>query len=89
MSAFFATFLQAGKAVPNLDFETFESEMANDPNAVLLDVRTPQENREIRIHNSILINLMDPSFQDEIEKIERKKKTNRTTPMECANQYIK
>ena len=73
MSPFFSTFLQSGKAVPNLDAKTFESEMNNDSSAVLLDVRTPQEHSESRIPNSILINIMDTSFQDKIEKLDRSK----------------
>lgn len=64
---------QSGKSVTNLDSRTFETEMKADPNAVLLDVRTPEENRDERIPNSILINLMDPEFQNKIEKLSKSK----------------
>ena len=64
---------QPGKTVTNLDSRTFESEMKADTNAVLLDVRTPEENSDERIPNSILINLMDPEFQKKIEKLDKSK----------------
>jgi rhodanese-related sulfurtransferase len=61
------------KLVENLDSETFEKKMAEDKEAVLLDVRTPMENKTVRIPNSILIDIHDPLFAEEIEKLDKNK----------------
>ena len=45
------------KLVENLDAKTFEKKIAEDKDAVLLDVRTPMEHQMVRIPNSILINI--------------------------------
>jgi rhodanese-related sulfurtransferase len=58
----------------NLDSKTWEQEMMADDNAVILDVRTPEENEEKRIPNSLLINIQDAqNFMDEIEKLDKSK----------------
>ena len=61
------------KLVENLDSKTFEKKIAEDKEAVLLDVRTPMENKTVRIPNSILIDIHDPMFAEEIEKLDKKK----------------
>jgi len=50
------------KLVENLDSKTFEQKLAEDKDAVLLDVRTPMENQMVRIPNSILIDINSPMF---------------------------
>jgi rhodanese-related sulfurtransferase len=61
------------KSVENLDSKTFEKKIAEDKDAVLLDVRTPMENQMVRIPNSILIDLNSPIFIQEIEKLDKSK----------------
>jgi rhodanese-related sulfurtransferase len=47
--------------------------MKSDPDAVLIDVRTKDEFDEARIPNSKLINLMDPTFHDQIAALDKSK----------------
>lgn len=57
----------------NLDSASFDKQSKEDSNAVLLDVRTPMEHTEARIPNSILIDVYNPNFLKEIDKLDRKK----------------
>jgi rhodanese-related sulfurtransferase len=59
--------------VIDLDSQTFESQMKSDENAVLIDVRTKGEHEEVRIPNSKLIDIMNPAFIEEIEKLDKDK----------------
>jgi rhodanese-related sulfurtransferase len=59
--------------VINLDSEEFEKKVKEDRDAVLLDVRTVMENSQERIPNSLLVDIADSSFQDEIDKLDRSK----------------
>lgn len=61
------------KLVENLDANTFEKKLAEDKNAVLLDVRTPMEHQMVRIPNSILIDINNPMFMEEIGKLDKNK----------------
>jgi rhodanese-related sulfurtransferase len=61
------------KLVENLDAKTFETKVAEDKNAVLLDVRTPMEHQMVRIPNSILIDINSPMFMEEIDKLDKTK----------------
>ena len=61
------------KLVENLDAKTFEQKMAGDKDAVLLDVRTPMENQMVRIPNSILIDINNPMFMQEVDKLDKNK----------------
>ena len=61
------------KLVENLDSKTFEQKLAEDKDAVLLDVRTPMENQMVRIPNSILIDINSPMFMEEIDKLDKSK----------------
>ena len=61
------------KLVENLDAKTFETKLAGDKNAVLLDVRTPMEHQMVRIPDSILIDINSPMFMEEIDKLDRTK----------------
>ncbi len=58
--------------VPNISNESFQEGIKGN-NAVLLDVRTPQEHSEKRIPNSILINIYDSEFADEIDLLDKSK----------------
>ena len=44
-----------------------------DENAVLIDVRSPEECDEGMIEGSVNINLFDPSFMNEIGKLDKSK----------------
>jgi len=61
------------KIVENLDAESFTQKIADDKDAVLLDVRTPIEHQMERIPNSILIDIFNPMFMQEVEKLNKKK----------------
>jgi rhodanese-related sulfurtransferase len=61
------------KLVENLDPETFEKKLAEDKDAILLDVRTLMEHQMIRIPNSILIDINSPLFMQEIDMLDRNK----------------
>lgn len=51
----------------------FKTEIENNPNAIILDVRTPEEIEESNIENHIAINLMDASFLEKIEALDKSK----------------
>lgn len=59
--------------VLNLDSTTFSEKMKNDPEGVLLDVRTQGEYITGHIPNSKLIDIMSPAFLQEIEQLEKSK----------------
>jgi len=61
------------KLVENLDAKTFEKKMAEDKDAVLLDVRTPMEHQIVHIPNSILIDINNPKFAQEVDKLDKNK----------------
>ena len=61
------------KIVENLDAKSFETKIEEDEDAVILDVRTPMENQMVRIPNSILIDINNPMFVQEIEKLDKSK----------------
>ena len=56
----------------NLDQSTWISKFQSDENAVILDVRTPEEFETSRIPNSINIDFYNPqNFMQEIEKLNK------------------
>ena len=56
----------------NLDQSTWISQFHSDENAVILDVRTPEEFETSRIPNSKNIDFYNPqNFMKEIEKLDR------------------
>jgi rhodanese-related sulfurtransferase len=59
--------------VIDLDSSTFEKQLKEDKDAVLIDVRTKGEHDEVRIPNSKLIDIMDPLFNDKIDQLDRSK----------------
>jgi rhodanese-related sulfurtransferase len=48
-------------------------EVLKQKDIVILDIRTPQEFRASRISGAININFYDPSFPDELNKLDRNK----------------
>ncbi len=73
MYSLFST--RAGKktGVINLDSKSFEKQMQNDKEAVLIDTRTLGEYEDARIPNSKLIDIMSPTFRDDIDQLDRSK----------------
>lgn len=57
----------------NLDSVAFEKLINEDKKAVLLDVRTQQENSQVRIPKSVLIDFYKPNFIQAIQKLEKSK----------------
>ena len=73
MSSFISTFLKGNSAIQNLDAKTFVTQLKEDQNAVLIDVRTQAEHYDARIPDSTLLDLMNPHFIDELEKLNKSK----------------
>lgn len=57
----------------NLDGRTFEEELHNNADAILIDVRTPMEYEEGHLPDAKLINVASPDFQTEISKLDPNK----------------
>ena len=57
----------------NLNSLEFQKTLAENPTAVLLDVRTPDEFESGRIPESININIMDRSFLEKISTLDKSK----------------
>jgi len=51
----------------------FRAKMSADSNAVLLDVRTPEEVAEARIPNSANIDFRSPDFMTEADELDKSK----------------
>lgn len=73
MNSILSSILGTQNKLVNLDSQSFEKLFTEDSNAVLLDVRTPMEFSEERIPNSILIDLYNPNFAVEIQKLDKTK----------------
>ena len=73
MNAFFPNLFGGNSGVENLDAKTFDEKMSSDPDAVLIDVRTEAEHYDAKIPNSKLIDLMNPHFMNEVEKLDKSK----------------
>jgi rhodanese-related sulfurtransferase len=54
----------------NLNSEEFQEKLKQDPNGVLLDVRTPDEYNNEHIPNSINIDIHNSDFFDKIDELE-------------------
>lgn len=57
----------------NLNATEFKSAIETDDDAIIIDVRTPEEEVEGVIDNSININLMEPSFAAKIMDLDKDK----------------
>ncbi|MFN3382225.1 MAG: rhodanese-like domain-containing protein [Runella zeae] len=70
------TFLGINQSVfaqNNLDLKTFVQKLKSTPDAQLLDVRTPKEWSEGKINTAQGINVMDDSFKQQVEKLDKDK----------------
>lgn len=59
-------------AFTNVTPEEFAEKM-NDPDSVVLDVRTPQELQEGEIPGYVMINIMSPDFTSAIDELDKEK----------------
>jgi len=59
--------------INELDPKEFSEKIKEDSNGVLLDIRTTREYNDGHIPNSILMNIYNPSFADDIQKLDREK----------------
>jgi phage shock protein E len=59
--------------INTLDSDLFEEKMRKEPDAVILDVRTKAEYLNIRIPNSVLIDIYSRDFHERIETLDREK----------------
>jgi rhodanese-related sulfurtransferase len=57
----------------NLNVTEFKSNIKEDNNAVIIDVRTPEEEVEGVIENAVNINIMDPSFPAKVMDLDKSK----------------
>jgi rhodanese-related sulfurtransferase len=57
----------------NLTSPEFRERIQNDENAVIIDVRTPEEWAEGVIPGALLINLMSPDFMEKINELDKSK----------------
>lgn len=57
----------------DLNSNEFSKKLKEDDNAVLLDIRTPNEFHQGHIPNAILMNIYDPSFADDIQQLDKNK----------------
>lgn len=55
--------------IKNLSSSEFEQEIAQNPDAVIIDARTPQEHATGYIKNALLIDVSSPTAVDEIGKL--------------------
>jgi rhodanese-related sulfurtransferase len=61
------------KLVENLEPEEFEKKLNSNNEAILIDVRTPYENNMIRIPNSLLLDISNPYFLQQLDNLDRNK----------------
>ena len=59
--------------VINLNPTDFKERISNDKSAVVIDVRTPQEFNAGHISKSLLINIYNPTFAENISKLDKSK----------------
>ncbi len=57
----------------NLNAKEFEESISKDKQAVIIDVRTPQEEVEGKIENAICLNIMNPSFIEKVKSLDKTK----------------
>jgi phage shock protein E len=59
--------------INTLDSGLFEEKMKQEPDAYIIDVRTKAEYLNIRIPNSVLIDIFTRDFSERIDKLDREK----------------
>jgi len=64
---------QQNNVKESLDAKAFKSKLAATPNAVVLDVRTPEEVSKGKIAGAVNIDLNGPDFEKKIEALDKTK----------------
>lgn len=59
--------------VTMLSVEQAKTILAEDPDAVFLDVRTPEEFKDGHIEGAVLINLFDEDFKEQVNALDKEK----------------
>lgn len=59
--------------VTMLSVEQAKTILAEDPDAVFLDVRTPEEFKDGHIEGAVLINLFDEDFKEQVDALDKEK----------------
>lgn len=62
------------KTVPPLEAHTVIQENRDNPDFVIVDVRTPEEYADGHLENAINIDFYSPTFRDDINKLDKDKK---------------
>lgn len=62
---------QNSKKIQTVPAETFAKKIESTPKAQIIDVRTPEEFASDHIENSKNINWLDPSFETEVQKLDK------------------
>ena len=62
-----------GNFLIELESSEFSQKLKEDSSGVLIDVRTPEEYFEGHIPNSKLMNIHEPTFVDDIQKLDKEK----------------
>jgi len=57
----------------NINVAEFKAKIKDDSNAVIIDVRTAEEEAEGKIDNALNINIMDPSFPAKVMDLDKSK----------------
>lgn len=57
----------------NLDYDDFVSQVKSNNSAILIDVRTPEEYEIFHIEDSLLCDIYNPNFVNEILSLDRNK----------------
>jgi len=63
---------QQSPSYKNVDNQKF-STLMNEPNTVILDVRTPEEYKQGHIPHATLINFHDQNFSQELDSLDKSK----------------
>ncbi|MCX6173496.1 MAG: rhodanese-like domain-containing protein [Ignavibacteriales bacterium] len=73
MASLLSSLFENHNYIPHFDSDSFERMMNEEKKSILLDVRTLEENKTLRIPNSKLIDIHKPNFLDQIRKLDRSK----------------
>ena len=68
-----STELQEAVVTKNVSAEEFQKLITNRTNAIILDVRTPNEVAQGIIKNAVKIDFYDKNFQAELDKLDKSK----------------
>jgi rhodanese-related sulfurtransferase len=64
---------KSSKMFDNINAAVFEKEIENNPEAIILDVRTVEEFQSGHLPNAVNIDIHSPAFMAEIEKLDKDK----------------